>query len=137
MAGVQGSSACMGEQGCTERGMALKCCPAVATCTLLLCNVTMQSISLSGRYNNSFPACRTLFVEIVSTLHAPGRCIQSSPLPSSATALQMPLAEAYQKCRHQWMREALVAWITRQGWQHVLQGQALEARTSDSCSEGC
>jgi predicted transcriptional regulator len=32
----------------------------------------------------------------------------------------VPLAEAGSKCRHPWMRDALQAWITRQGWQHVV-----------------
>jgi hypothetical protein len=47
----------------------------------------------------------------------------------------MPLGEAYQKCRHQWMRDALHAWISRQGWDHVLDGQVLVARTGSSFSD--
>mmetsp|Transcript_26445 Transcript_26445/g.57690 ORF Transcript_26445/g.57690 Transcript_26445/m.57690 type:complete len:255 (+) Transcript_26445:345-1109(+) len=31
-----------------------------------------------------------------------------------------PLAEASIKCRYQWMREALHAWIKRKGWHHLL-----------------
>eukprot|EP00879_Flechtneria_rotunda_P005753 GHRR01006054.1.p1 GENE.GHRR01006054.1~~GHRR01006054.1.p1 ORF type:complete len:218 (+),score=61.62 GHRR01006054.1:400-1053(+) len=30
------------------------------------------------------------------------------------------LSEASSKCRHQWMRDALNAWILRQGWQQLL-----------------
>lgn len=33
--------------------------------------------------------------------------------------LWVPLAEAGGKCRHPWMRDALQAWIARQGWQHL------------------
>lgn len=47
----------------------------------------------------------------------------------------MPLGEAYQKCRHQWMRDALRAWICRQGWEEVLEGQVLVSRTGSSLSD--
>jgi hypothetical protein len=117
--------------------MAVKCRPAVATCTLLLCNVTMQSMITCWTLQQYLPSLLNLVRGDHVNFACPRQMHQELQVTSSATALQMPLAEAYQKCRHQWMREALATWITRQGWQHVLQGQALEARTSDSCSEGC
>ncbi len=30
---------------------------------------------------------------------------------------QVPLVEAVQRCRHAWMRDALIAWTNRKGWQ--------------------
>jgi len=41
--------------------------------------------------------------------------------------MQVPLAEAGSKCRHQWMRDALQAWINRNGWQHLIPAAAAAA----------
>jgi hypothetical protein len=51
------------------------------------------------------------------------------------SCVQVPLAEAGPKCRHPWMREALQAWIVRQGWQHQL--PAANAGPAEAPSRGC
>ena len=34
--------------------------------------------------------------------------------------VQCSLQDAYLTLRHQWMREALLVWIRRSGWEHLL-----------------
>ena len=54
--------------------------------------------------------------------------------PCSAVRLQCSVQEASKLCRHDWMREALHAWLRRQGLEHLLleQPQSLHNRITDA-----
>jgi len=48
----------------------------------------------------------------------------------------VPLAEAGSKCRHQWMRDALQAWINRNGWQQIIPAAPPATATTAAAAGG-
>jgi len=41
-----------------------------------------------------------------------------------------PLVEAASKCRHEWMRDALMMWVRRHGWEHLLPAASSDAKST-------